>query len=264
MYIEIFQQLGLSKNEAKIFEELVSEGELSVGEISKKSQIHRRNIYDSLNRLIEKGLVFEILERRENRYQAVSPVKLMEYIEEKRELLSGVLPELEKLYREVPRKQKVCIYRGIEGWKNYMRDIVRVGEDFYCIGGKGAWMDERLHTFFPGFIRDAKRKKINYYYLFDSEVEKANLEIVRYIGHNYRFLPAGYSTQACIDVFGSHVNILSDLYVGRIGPNFSLTVIIDEQIAAAYRTWFRFIWDFCKPPRTQKKAIKTSEGDSEQ
>ena len=67
-YTDLFIQLGLAKNEARIYETLLAEGESSVGEIAKKSQVHRRNVYDSLNRLVEKGLVFEIIQSKENRY----------------------------------------------------------------------------------------------------------------------------------------------------------------------------------------------------
>ena len=51
MYTELFQQLGLVKNEARIYEALLKEGESSVGEIAVKSKVHRRNVYDTLNRL---------------------------------------------------------------------------------------------------------------------------------------------------------------------------------------------------------------------
>jgi len=50
----------MSKNEAKIYETILEIGECSVSEIAKKSGIHRRNIYDTLARLSEKGIVFQI------------------------------------------------------------------------------------------------------------------------------------------------------------------------------------------------------------
>ena len=59
---ELLQSLGLSKNEAKIYETLLRQGEVGVGVIS-ENPAHRRNVYDSLNRLMEKGLVFEIVGR---------------------------------------------------------------------------------------------------------------------------------------------------------------------------------------------------------
>jgi sugar-specific transcriptional regulator TrmB len=245
MYEPVFEALGLSKNEAKIYETLIRQSESTVGQIAKSSRIHRRNVYDALDRLIEKGLVFEIMEHRESRYQGVEPKKLLEFLEEKQASLSKVLPELTSLFEGVPREQRVCIYRGVEGWKNYMRDIIRVGEDFYCIGAKGAWMDQRVMNFFPRFMKEANKKKINYFHLFDSEVKEQGHDIVKHIGKHYKFLPPGYSTPAAIDVFGPHVNILSNIHVGGMDQEFWFTVIVNQQIADAFRTWFRFMYDFC-------------------
>ena len=60
MYQEILEGLGLSPNEAKIYETLVERGESSVSEISVAAKIHRRNTYDAIQRLINKGLCFQI------------------------------------------------------------------------------------------------------------------------------------------------------------------------------------------------------------
>jgi hypothetical protein len=170
----------------------------------------------------------------------------MELVQEKQQLLSGVMPELEALYRQTPSEQQVLVYRGIEGWKNYMRDIIRVGEDFYCIGAKGAWMDARLKHFFPKFMREATRSGIDYFHLFDYEVKQLSHEITQHVGEKYKFLPPNYSTANAVDVFGPHVNILSNIYVGGVHEtDFTMTVIVNRQIADAFRTWFRFMYDFC-------------------
>ncbi|HEY1074932.1 MAG TPA: helix-turn-helix domain-containing protein, partial [Patescibacteria group bacterium] len=121
MYTDTLIQLGLAQNEARIYETLLREGESSVGDIATKSGVHRRNVYDSLNRLLEKGLVFEILERRENRYQAVDPGKLSEMLQEKQRALAGIMPSLESLYSGTPHRNDVFIYKGVECWKNYIR-----------------------------------------------------------------------------------------------------------------------------------------------
>ncbi len=83
MINDVLENLGLSKNEAKIYEALLREGESPVGHLAVKSGVHRRNVYDTLNRLIEKGLAFEILEKPENHYKAVDPNKFSEILEEK-------------------------------------------------------------------------------------------------------------------------------------------------------------------------------------
>lgn len=245
MYIEIFQKLGLSKNEARIYESLLRHDELSVGEIAVKSQVNRRNVYDSMLRLLEKGLVFEILEGREARYQAVDPEKLRTLIQEKETMLLGVLPELNQLYAIKPHKEAVYVYRGIEGWRNYMRDILRLGEDFYCIGAKGAWWEPKLKHFMPQFQAEAKRKGIGYYHLFDHEVKQQNHEVLKHVGEHYKFLPEGYSTIGAIDCFGDRVNISSKLHIGGVAEDMTITVIVNPTIADSVRTWFQFMWDFC-------------------
>jgi len=88
MYADTFESLGLSPNEAKIYETLLYAGEAGVSEISVKSKVHRRNVYDALSRLVEKGLVFTIFQKGENRYQSVTPDKLMEILREKERQLN--------------------------------------------------------------------------------------------------------------------------------------------------------------------------------
>ena len=152
MHTEALQQLGLSKNEAKIYEVLVKRGVLGVGEIAVKSQVNRRNVYDSMQRLLEKGLVFEVYETRDVKYQAVEPDKLRALIEEKKEeILAKILPSLNSSFQESPDTESVFVYRGIEGWRNYMRDILRVGEDFYCIGAAGAWWEPKSCRIYDSF-----------------------------------------------------------------------------------------------------------------
>lgn len=246
MYQEVFEQLGLSKNESRIYETLLIEGESSVGYVATKSKVHRRNVYDSVNRLIEKGLVFEILQRKENVYKAVDPKKLGELIQEKQQMLEKVMPGLEKLYKSTPRKDEVYIYRGPEGWKNYMRDMLRVGEPAYFIGAKGGWLDTRVKDFFPQFIKEAQKKKLKFYHLFDAEVKEQCPHILRYVGKQYKFLPKGYSAPAAVDIFGDHVNIISNIHVGGLGEEISFTVIVNKQIADAFRIWFKMMWDLQK------------------
>ncbi len=245
MFNEVLEQLNLAKNEARIYETLLREGESSIGKIAIKSQINRRNVYDSMNRLIEKGLVFEIVLRNENRYQAVDPHKLMEIVREKEQMLTNIMPELERLYTGTPNTDQVFIYRGPEGWKNYMQDILRVGKDAYFIGAKGGWLDQRVKNFFPDFIREADRKGIKFHHLFDHEVKETVPEIIPLIGQSYRFMPKGYSAPASVDIFGDHVNIISGIKLGGLEETFSVTVIVNSQIADAFRLWFKLIWDFC-------------------
>lgn len=253
MYAELFQQLGLSNNEARIYETLLREGELPVGAISASSGIHRRNVYDTLNRLLEKGLVFEILESKENRYQAVRPNKLMELIQEKEHVLTSAMPELEKLFATTPPKESVYIYKGVEGWKNNIRDLVRIGQDFYVFGAKGAWNDPRLRPTVEQAIKELAKKNITSHILYERQAEKEiaqNVELFKQGGSKvqYRVIPEKYSTKVSLEVFGDHTVLLTNIGLSQIDAKSSFTVIINQQIADAFRTWFQFMWDASKEP----------------
>ncbi len=239
-YTDTLSKLGLAKNEAKIYETLLTYGEMPVGQISNKAEINRRNVYDSLKRLIEKGLLFEILQKGENLYQAVDPRKLLESLKEKEVELEGVMPELEKLYGKTPREDSVYVYRGIEGAKNYMRDILRLGGDLYSIGGKGYWSDPRFEGFFERAVREGRDKGIVYHELFDSNV-KHNKEILKILKVGSRILPKGYETNCAIDIFGDRVVILSGVAPGDIGDNPTMTVIVNQDIANTFRTWWKLL-----------------------
>lgn len=246
MYSEVFEQIGLSPNEAKIYETLLSTGETSVSIISSKAHVHRRNVYDAINRLLEKGLVFQIFQKGENLYQAVHPNKLLEVLKEKETKLIQVLPQLNKIYNTEPPQEAAYIYKGLEGYKNYMRDLARVGEETYFLGAKGLWFSPTIsEKFLNDFKQGLKRKKVKYYTLYDPLVPKKLPEAVSKVGGNYKILPSQYSTSAVCDIFGDYVVTFTSVDIGNIGEDVTIFVMINHELAESYRTWFKFMWDMC-------------------
>lgn len=254
-YSDILEELGLAKNEARIYETLVREGESGVGEVSVKSGVHRRNVYDSLNRLIERGLAFERVTSTEHLYQATNPKKLVEILKEKEEKVEAILPELEKMYGAVPHEDDIVVYRGIEGWKNYMRDIARVGEDVHVIGAKGVWNDARLSGALAQAARELKKKNAKLHLLLDPEAsEKEVAEAFRAVGFSVvcRTMPKGFGASSGIDIFGDHVVIVSNPKKNEVIEDRSIVVLINPQTADAFRTWFRLLWSASKSGKGKK------------
>ena len=77
---QILEELGLTQNEAKIYLCLVNKGQLSAGRITQFTAIHRRNVYDSLDRLIQKGIVGYIKENNLKLYTAANPKQLLKIL----------------------------------------------------------------------------------------------------------------------------------------------------------------------------------------
>jgi sugar-specific transcriptional regulator TrmB len=245
---DIFQTLGLSPNEAKIYETLVEHGESSVSNIAVSAGIHRRNAYDAIHRLIDKGLCFEIFSSSENKYNAVDPDKLVELLKEKEGALLEILPSLKKKFGKRVAPEEAYIYRGLEGQKNIWRDVLRVGKDSYFIGAKGGWYDPRLETSRTAFFKEANRKQIKFIQLFDHEVREKLPNFPKHFeGHlSYRFLPAEYSTDSGIHIFGDYICTYAGLTIGKVDEHAVFFVIHSTHLAESYRKWFRYMWEQSK------------------
>lgn len=245
MYEHILQKIGLPRNEAKIYETLLREGELTVGIIANKSKVHRRNVYDSLRKLIEKELVFEIPHQNEMSYRAADPEKLMEIVNEKESVITALMPNLEKIYNNTPRNQDVCIYRGTEARKNEMNDILRFGGDIYFIGAKGAWLHESLRESFSSFARAANKKNVKFHILFDAEMKGKQNEFKQFLKNfECKFLPPSYSTTCDITIYDNKVSISSGVRLKSFDTKEdTFTVTINKPVADSMRTWFKFLWN---------------------
>ncbi|MCW1930241.1 MAG: hypothetical protein KIH62_002890 [Candidatus Kerfeldbacteria bacterium] len=246
MYIELLENLGLSPNEAKIYEALLYRGESSVGEVSTRAKVHRRNVYDALQRLTEKGLVFPIFQKGENRYQAVSPDKLMEIVREKERMLNAAMPKLRDVYESEPQENLAFVYKGIEGYKNYRRDLLRVSQDTYFLGAKGLWLSPQIdNAFRKQFVLPfQKNTKIKHLTLFDPRVPEKlpqALEDVK-VG-SYKVLPEKYATPAVCDIFGDYVVTFTSVDIGQLDDDLTIFVMKNPELAQSYRTWFEFMWD---------------------
>lgn len=244
IYQDIFEDLGLSPNEAKIYEALLEYGEMPIGEISIRAGVHRRNTYDAIERLIQKGLCFSIVSSSENRYQAVDPDKLLEFIAERREKLERILPDLKGKFEGKRVPEESYIYKGLEGQKNIWRDVLRVGKDNYFIGAKKTWFDPRLESSRKAFFKEANRIGIKFKHVFDQDVQK-DLEFIKNFPGNleFRFFPGRYSTDSAIQIFGDYIVTYSGLSLGKIDEKVVFFVMHSKNLSDSYRAWFSYIWD---------------------
>lgn len=243
MYEELFRSIGLSPNEARVYEALLHTGEASVQNIAIRSGAHRRNIYDSLSKLIDKGMVSEVFVRGEKNFRAIPPTRLLELIKEKEARIAQALPALEKLYTGVEKSETAYLYRGVQGFKNYLNDILKTKETVYFIGAKAFWLDPRLAQFLPRFERERKKAGIKFMHIFDSEVRTQKPKILKIVGKPYKFFPPAYSSPTAVDIFGDYVVTFVGAGVGRLEDEPLQFVMKSRKLADGYRKFFEFMWD---------------------
>lgn len=256
MSMEMFQELGLTPNEAKIYNALLTYGGSGVSTISIRAQVHRRNAYDAVQRLLKKGLVFELYSKTETVYEAVDPGKLLEIIREKERHLTSALPGLQNLYMKHRSPELAYIFTGIEGVKNYLREVLRSGEDMYILGAEGAWFDPKLTSYTSWFLDEAKKQGIKIHAIYDDDARDIE-EAKALFSHPHKFLPAEYDTQATMEIFGDYIVSYTGTAPGKIREDATIFVLHSPELAKSYRVWWKCVWDLLPAEKkTQGKKKK--------
>ena len=250
--LSVLQNIGLSPNEAKIYDALVTYGISGVSTISLRAKVHRRNCYDALQRLHDKGLVFHVHGKKDVTFAAVEPTKLMELIHEKKESLESAMPVLERLYREHRAPEQAFIFKGPEGVKNYLRLALHEGKDMYILGAEGAWFDPRIVSYTEYFLREAKKKRMKLNVIFDSEARGLPSISTTMLAHAHKFLSNDYDTNATMDIFGDYVVTYTGTAPGALVGDVTIFVMYSPELASSYRTWWQTLWDLLPKEKTAK------------
>ncbi len=131
MHIGLLQQSGLTKNEALIYNTLITIGQAKVSEIIKAANFRSGKIYQVLDSLLYKGLISHIDKNNIKYYAALPPRRMLEYIQSRRrdieveeKLFASHLPELESIYHEHKDVCQVKVYEGIEGIRSALLSFV--------------------------------------------------------------------------------------------------------------------------------------------
>jgi len=246
MDAETLEKIGISKNETKVYLSLLSLGSSLAGKISEKAGIHRRTIYDALNRLVEKGLVSFVIKSGKKYFEATNPEKLLEMLKEKKgeierkeKIIQEILPELILEYKQTKSKLEASIYKGKEGLKTIMELILKEKKDWSSIGstGKGP---EILPYFLPTWHKKRIKSKIEYKGLIADTLEgrKRAREFSRIGLVKYKFLSKNIKNPQTIWIFGNKVAII------LVSIEQPIIFLIDnKEIANSFRYQFEWLWN---------------------
>jgi sugar-specific transcriptional regulator TrmB len=247
------ENIGLDQNEVKIYSMLLKQGSSLAGTIAEKTGIHRRTVYDALEKLMKKSLVTYVLRTGKKHFQAVNPERILLFLKEKHDLIEreeneikGALPELQKLFNASKTKAQAEIYSGKEGLKSIMELILKEKADWLSIGstGKGP---EIIPYFLPSWHRRRVKIRIKYKGLIADTVEgrKRAKEFSEAGLADYRFLPKNLHHPQTIWVFGNKTAIILVSVEVPI-----ITLIESDAIADSFREYFNLLW---KQSQTLKK-----------
>src|SRR3989344_8787493 len=108
MDISILKEVGLTDGEIKVYLALLELGSSTTGPMINKSGIARSIIYQILEKLMQKGLVSQIIKEKTKYFQAAEPNRILGYIDEREKQLDDNKKKIEKLLPELLLKQKMA------------------------------------------------------------------------------------------------------------------------------------------------------------
>jgi sugar-specific transcriptional regulator TrmB len=138
--LDELKEIGLDENELKVYLGCLSSGGSSVKDISRKSGLIRTTVYGVLQSLLKKGLASEINKEGVKFFRAASPTELLSILDQKREKISSIIPELEKIRDAVPKLYDIEFFEGRNGVKTITNDIISIPNQIVkCIGSGKKW-----------------------------------------------------------------------------------------------------------------------------
>jgi len=239
------EDLGLSKNEAKIYLFLLKKGSTTTGPVIKETGIANSRVYESLNNLVSKGLVTYTIQKEGKYFQAADPKKFLELEEERKKKIESIVPELTKLKSIEERKTATAVYEGFEGFKTAFKktiDDCPVDGTIYILGFSAQpFATESLRTFITNMNLKSAKKRQRLKILLDSSArETLGKDREKEKFTEVRYMPEGYISPAAIDIFEDQVWI----FLWEEKP--FVFMIKNKRIADSFKQYHKFLWSIAK------------------
>ncbi|MCB2082215.1 MAG: helix-turn-helix domain-containing protein [Hyphomicrobiales bacterium] len=127
----ILSALGISDEEVRVYNTLLESGPSTAGVLAKRIGLARPTLYDTLQRLHEKGIVSRSLRRGVRTFMAVHPNVISQLFQKRIDHLSSqydnfleLLPILEQKIVGTLTRPRFQLYEGIEGVQNVLKDML--------------------------------------------------------------------------------------------------------------------------------------------
>lgn len=241
METEALEGLGLTRNEALVYITLLEVGKSHIGQISEKTRMHRRTIYDCLERLIDRGLVSFVIEGKTRFFIAVNPNKLKDMAKEKEAKIEQVLPKLLSIAKKSKEKTEINVYSGKEGLKNVMEDLIKSEPKMWLSLTSAAKARQAFPIYLDQFHEKRVKEKISLKIVFakNESIMKRARELQKTKLTEVKFTNFEYVMPISIWIYNDKISFL--LWDSETG-----IIIRNKETSDSFRHYFELIWKIAK------------------
>jgi len=229
-------QIGLSEQEAEVYIQLLKEKKQTANEVAKQTKINRSVIYSILEKLIDKGLVSYVLINNIRHFSSSNPNALVDFLNNKKEILSDLLPKLKSITDQEKQLINVELFQGANGGITVLKDIIREGKDYVSFGDEGSFQ-KILGTLGEQYVRQLNEKGISEKIITRKGIKligNAKKTQIKYLPKEFRFptITTIYSNKVAIAIFDKPYYVI---------------LIKSKSLAFAYKSLFDGLWKIAKP-----------------
>lgn len=238
MDTSVLEDLGLTAAEAKVYVALLGLGESGAGKILEKSRLQNSVVHRALKSLEEKGAVSFVVEGKRKKYRATGPEYFYGIMEEEKEGLEKILPELRKRQALAKTNREATVYRGKRGITEiYSRMLNSGGSEYNTFGGgKHVTYEAMGEEWWLKLHSKRIAKKLPARQVFDETIRDFGERLNKMPLSKVRFLPQNFEQLTETVISGEYVAIII------FAENPYGLLIRDTLVVEGYRKNFELLW----------------------
>jgi len=244
---KIFEKLGLTNGEIKVYSSLLQLGEVTISPIVQESKVSKSKIYDILERLISKGFVGYSIKNNIKYFFVNDPHTLIDYLEKKEEEINENKKEIEKILPSLVSKRSEFIgnkttetYHGFNGMKTIRESLLRTlkkGEELLVLGAPKI-ANDKWEAWLLDFHKERIKKGVGMKIIYNANAKEygnirkgMKLTKVRYFSNSL-------VSPNWIDIFSEAI-----MFTVIIGSEPISFVIRSKELANSFKAYFEIIWN---------------------
>jgi sugar-specific transcriptional regulator TrmB len=234
------ESVGFNHSEILIYLDLIQAGKASPLDISRRTKLHRSNVYDVLEKLFEKGIVDETIQDSKKYFYPIDPEDLLDYLKQKENELESILPEIEKIHNIPEESRRVTLSEGINSIKNILDHTLDFNLPIQIYGMTNT-LPINFDIFLEQFHRKRIKRKIPLRIIYSPYSEKEAIKINRMDYSEAKILatPEPISTTLlCGD---------KEIIIIWKAPK-EVIIIQSEEIKKTHEEYFKYLWESARNP----------------
>ncbi len=246
-------QLGLTHNQAAVYEALLQHGQSKAAVLIKETGLHRNIVYEALDALEKRLLIFKTTQGGVALFQLSDPDSLLTEANQRLSLAQAIVTEVN--ISRSRSNHEVKLYEGMSGLQAHrqslLSDLEESKEEHYIIAGSHK-QKELYDLVFQGYDQQRIQKQLPAKILF-SNTDMAYAEVVGGLEYTAaKILPQHMQAPVMIDIWKDHVAFMTN------DEEPFVVSIRNAQMFESFREYFQTLWQQDVETITGLSVIQTS------